>query len=65
MPLLLCGIYYAYIIGVYAMASGLMAFHYGDILEEFDACPLPLLCGAPETGDVLTMCQFMLSVSTQ
>ena len=34
-------------IGVCAIASGLMSLHYGDILQEFDACPLPLLCGAP------------------
>lgn len=48
--LVLCTLCTLFFAGVYAVASGLMSFHYGDILEEFNSCLLPLLYGSPETG---------------
>ena len=38
------------IVGVLAVAAGVMAIHYELLVELHDACPLPILVGESETG---------------
>ena len=55
-------------LGVLSVAGVIMALHYETILAEFDACPVPILCGKPgEYGlfwDAFTCMQLSIIIFT-
>ena len=52
------------IVGVLAVAAGVMAIHYELLVELHDACPLPMLVGESETGKYSGCVVFVCAVST-